>query len=100
MTKNNIRSSIIEWNNRFPLDKWWRKKYKIPYLSGEHRESTFFNQYFEYYEDQLFEEFYAEQKKKDKGPIESTYQPMSGNWWNNKVISKKEADDWFSTPLM
>ena len=27
--KNNIRQSIIAWSNRFPLDRWWRKKYNI-----------------------------------------------------------------------
>ena len=99
MAKNNIRSSIIDWNNRFPLDKWWRKKYKIPYLSEEHRESTFFSQYFEYHEDEVFEEYYEEQAK-IKDAVEIPYMPLSGNWWKSREISKEEADDWFKSPLM
>ena len=99
--KNSIRSSIIDWDNRFPLDHWWRKKYNIPYLSAEHRKSTFFGQYFEYHEDQIYEEFYKEQdKNKDKAKVEQTYVPLEGNWWAGKRISKKEKEDWFKLPLL
>lgn len=96
--KNNIEQSIIVWNNRFPLDRWWRKKYNTPYLSPEHRKSTFFGQYYEYYEDRLFKDYYAE-KEKEGGVVSSKYVPISGNWWKGKVLPKKEIDDWFNTPI-
>ncbi len=94
--KNNIQREIVAWNNRFPLDNWWRKKYKISYLSSAHRESTFYGQYFEYHEDLLFEQWYEEDKDKDK---EFGYAPMTDSWWIPKQSSEEEIDNWFNEPL-
>lgn len=91
-----IKDDIVNWNNRFPLDHWWREKHKIPYLSAEHRESTFFGQYFEFYEDNLYKKHRKgkeEEKKKDD------YSPIRGNWWKGNKIPKTEVDDWFNTPV-
>lgn len=93
---NNIRHDVIAWNNRFPLDHWYRDKYKIPYLSAAHRESTFYAQYFEYHEELIYKE--VVESKTNKKKI-SEYVPMIGNWWNGKVSSKKEINDWFSSPI-
>lgn len=32
-----IRNFIINWNNKFPIDYWWRKKYNIPFGSIDHK---------------------------------------------------------------
>lgn len=98
MRRNNLRADIISWNNRFPLDRRWRKKYNVSYLSEEHRKSTFFTQYFDYLEDQVFEEFYKEIDK-EKEELQPEYIPMSGNWWSGLKSSKKEMEDWFNKPL-
>lgn len=95
--KNNIRRQVIVWNNRFPLDRWWRKKYNIAYLSNDHRESTFFCHCFEYFEEKVFEEYFAEQdKEKTDADI---YLPMTGDWWRGKKDKLEEIDDWFDIPL-
>ncbi len=96
--KNNIRHEIIAWNNRFPLDRWWRKKYDVSYLSDTHRESTFYGQFFEYREEMIFKEFTEEQANENKNPLKD-YLPMTGDWWNGKASSDGEIDDWFDTPL-
>lgn len=31
-----IRQRMIDWNNRFPLDAWWRKKYNEDFLGAKH----------------------------------------------------------------
>ena len=92
---NNIKQEIIAWNNRFPLDRWWRKKYDVSYLSSNHRESTFYQQYYEYHEDLMFKELAKEEESEQK----DTYKPMSDCWWRNKVSSSEEIDDWFNTPI-
>ena len=99
MKKKNreLRIDIIDWNNRFPLDRWWRQKYNISYLSEEHRKSTFFSQLFEYMEDKLYEEHYERLDAKDEDP--DPYIPMSGNWCVGPKINKKEVEDWLNTPL-
>lgn len=69
MTKKEIRDYVISWNIRFPVDRWWRKKYNIAYNSLGHRESNFLDQLIEWEEDKLFSEFEREE-----------YEPNTGNW--------------------
>lgn len=51
-----MRNKIIKWNNEFPLDRWWRTKYSIPYNSLQHQEVSQLDIFFEWYEDYIFEE--------------------------------------------
>ena len=37
--------------NNFPIDYWWRKKYKVPFGSKAHREMNFIDMLIEYQED-------------------------------------------------
>lgn len=96
--KNSIRQSVIVWNNRFPLDRWWRRKYNVSYLSQSHRESSFFSQYYEYHEDSFFKKYY-EEKEKEKDLEFVKYVPLSGNWWKGLRSTNKEIDDWFDIPI-
>ena len=54
MTMNNIDDFIVQWNSRFPMDRIWRQKYKVPFLSSTHRESSFISQLIDLREDLLF----------------------------------------------
>lgn len=47
---------VLEWNNTFPLDYWWRKKYNIPFNSKKHREVSYIDIYYEWLEEHLYEE--------------------------------------------
>jgi hypothetical protein len=47
------RSYILGWNIQFPLDLWWRKKYKVAFASKEHKETNWFDIYLEYVEFKL-----------------------------------------------
>lgn len=49
------KDQIIQWNNRFPLDRWWREKWKIPLFSKQHLETDPISQVLEYIEDKEFE---------------------------------------------
>ena len=78
MDRSNILTSIVSWNNRFPLDRWWRNKYGIPFMSPAHRESSFLAQLFEFEEDKMFAKLRSEisgskEEEKDK------YIPGSGD---------------------
>lgn len=57
-----LKDEIIEWNNTFPVDRWWRQKYNVPYNSSKHRECDFFDQLFEYMEEKAFDKFYESQQ--------------------------------------
>lgn len=70
MTNDDIRDYIINWNIRFPVDRWWRKKYNIALNSVSHRESSFLDQLIEYEEDKFFNEFENQEE----------YKPGIGDW--------------------
>lgn len=65
----NSRDFLIEWNYKFPMDRWWRQKYNIALFSEEHLNA---NQLFialEYNESIIFEEFIKlgeDQSRKEK----------------------------------
>jgi hypothetical protein len=89
-----IKNEIINWNNRFPLDRWYREKYKISYLSKDHRESSFYAQLFEFKEDEIYNEF---RNRKEKERTENKFGTKS--WWSGKEATEKDIDDWFNSPL-
>lgn len=73
MELKNLKEEIIIWNMQFPVDKWWRDKYKIPFMSKLHRDCSFINQLFEYEEERIFKETFKEQ---------SNYIPNIGEYLN------------------
>lgn len=54
MERSELEQAIVSWNNRFPLDRWWRNKHEVAFMSPVHRESSFLYQLFEFEEDKLF----------------------------------------------
>ena len=68
MRRSELIQGVVSWNNRFPLDRWWRIKHNVSFMSPEHRESSFIYQLLEFEEDKLYlKEFQAEhEKNKDK----------------------------------
>jgi len=66
--ENKVKNQVISWNNRFPIDLWWRKKHNIAFMSKQHRSISFLDQLFEYEEDRLYNEA-VNQELKEKGLI-------------------------------
>jgi hypothetical protein len=81
MTNKDIRNFIISWDSRFPIDRWWRKKYNIAFNSHSHRESSFIDQLIEYEEDILFREIESEEK----------YIPGVGDWLKSQDIKDLDS---------
>jgi hypothetical protein len=65
MGLNQLKEFIIKWDNKFPLDYWFRKKYSIPFNSEKHRELSFIDIKIEYEEDKLIKQL------TEKQPIEA-----------------------------
>lgn len=82
MNKDSVRDYVIQWNSRFPVDRWWRKKYNKSFNSLDHRKSSFLDQLIEYEEDILFRELQEE----------SEYIPGSGDWLRERVPQTIEED--------
>jgi hypothetical protein len=61
------RKQLIEWNNKFPLDRKWRLKNNITLFSKEHLSVNQIDIYLEWLEEQIFEEFFESEKvRKEK----------------------------------
>jgi hypothetical protein len=56
MLHSDLKQFIIEWNNLFPFDKWWRDKHKIAFGSKEHLNANQYDILLEYIEHLTFEE--------------------------------------------
>jgi hypothetical protein len=76
----------LDWNQKFPIDRWWREKYNIPFMSTEHKSSSFLDQLFEYTEAQLMEEF----KIKDEEYIPNQGDFLKCEDQESKIMSAKE----------
>lgn len=81
---------IFDWHN-FPLDYWWRVKYRIPFGSQQHRNMNFIDMLIEYREEIVVKRFQKEYKERQ----EFLYNKELGLETDNKVLkmSKQEIDD-------
>lgn len=57
------REFILKWNDDFPLDHWWRKKYNVSFNSEKHRSTSHLDMYFDWLEDKMFEQYFEEHKE-------------------------------------
>lgn len=62
MQENEYRKFITDWNVKYPLDRWWRVKYNIPFNSSNHREVQISDIRIQYEEDRLFNEILSPQE--------------------------------------
>ena len=88
MERSELEQAIVSWNNRFPLDRWWRNKHEVAFMSPVHRESSFLYQLFEFEEDKLFSKAVTEactyNGKKYILPVTQHY---VGFFYNKKVFA-------------
>lgn len=94
-----FKTFIIRWNNMFPIDHWYRKKYNIAFNSIKHREVNFIDMLFEYQEDLLFSLYDIEQKKgkEDKDSFETTGLTLNRTRRYEENMSEDEIDAWFNS---
>lgn len=79
---------MVDWNLKFPFDRWWRKKYNVPFLSEQHRNASFFDMMREYREDKMFSEH--ESSNYEKGDwIKVNIDPDSDRKAFNRLKKKK-----------
>lgn len=86
MKRSELVQNVINWDNRFPLDRWWRMKHNIPFMSPAHRESSFLFQLFEFEEDKLFLKTVEKEEKDD-------YIPGIGEFLKSEPSMESFADE-------
>lgn len=75
MKHSELIQGVVSWNNRFPLDRWWRIKHNVSFMSPVHRESSFIYQLMEFEEDKLYLKEFQTEREKD----EDKYIPGTGD---------------------
>lgn len=97
-----IEKFILEWNIRYPFDRYIRKKYNILFGSPEHKALNFIDMSFEYKEDLIMKrEEKKVQEEEDKDfwasnlPSE-VVKTMEEAKKKIKKMSKKEVDQEFA----
>lgn len=68
MKHSELIQDVVSWNKRFPLDRWWRIKHNIPFMSPAHRESSFISQLFEFEEEKLYSNIYDKDENEEYIP--------------------------------
>lgn len=84
MVIEDFKTFMIKWNNRFPIDRWWRKKHNVAFLSPEHRECSFLSQMMEFQEDQIFRKMEKEIEEDENS--QDKYVPNIGDWLKVELI--------------
>jgi len=90
---NTQEKFLIEWNNRFPMDRAYRKKHGITFGSKEHRELNQIDIYLDALEDRLFEKLISiyQNEKNDQDAYKN-----DGIWLKeNNGVGTKEFDQLF-----
>lgn len=59
---DSIKSFMMQWNQDYPIDRWWREKHRIPFNSPQHRDMLFTSIRFEWEEDHLYSKFRNEEE--------------------------------------
>jgi len=87
-----LEDFVYNWNNNFPIDRWWRQKHQIPFNSPVHRDSCFIDMYFEFLEDRLWEKVV---KSGEKERDEDRYIPGRRDLFKKVRLTQEEIDDQF-----
>lgn len=61
--RNELRKFIVHWNNNFPIDFLWRKKYGVAFGSPEHRQMSFLDMLFDFEEEKMMKEMVNKHSK-------------------------------------
>jgi hypothetical protein len=92
-----ITTFIFNWNNKFPLDRWYRRKYDIPFNSKEHRDISLLDILIDYQEDFIFRTMPEDlrQRKKDKEDYLKTGKYLRPQIDYIENPTEEEVDEWF-----
>lgn len=96
LAPNSLRAEInvfiINWNKHWPIDYWWRKKYKIPFGSKQHREADFITMYLDYEEERMMKQFYEKQSSES---TDKEFEEQFKESGVGKKMTQEEIDDDF-----
>jgi len=73
---DSVQVEVRRWNALYPLDRWYRKKFNIPFNSEQHQNLDVLDIRFAFEEHVLYREVDAYNDL----PKDEFYTPRTGNW--------------------
>lgn len=89
----NMRELIVTWNNRFPLDYWYRKKYNLRFNSPEHRNVSFIDMHFDFLEERMMDQQIKDAEKQQQKLKEFK---ETGLFIQPEEVPDKESEELFN----
>jgi hypothetical protein len=89
LSHSDIEYFLKEWNIKYPYDRLWRSKYKIPFHSKAHLEISPIDIYLDITEDKLIEKIKSEHIENLKNKEEYL---KTGSILKERIISSEEED--------
>ena len=84
---------LIWFNNQFPHDRSYRKKYNIPFGSQQHKETSQIDVFLDSQEDKIYDKHIAMYKEEKKNLEEYK---KTGKFLKDSDLGEKEFDELFS----
>ena len=95
--EEDIKLFIRYWNNTYPIDRWWRKKYNVAFNSPAHKQQCILDMRIDWEEDRMFND---SQAKEVDGLKKQEYVPGKGIIFvpqpTVKVSEKESIEDFDS----
>lgn len=88
---DDLRSFVKEWNLKYPVDRWWRNKFNIPFGSSQHLDQSVIDMKIAFEEDRLYMDIELSEIENENSK-ESPYRPGSGNWLKKREYSNKLSE--------
>lgn len=82
---------VMDWNLRFPLDRWWRSKHKIAFNSPVHRAMNPMDIMLEFMEDKLYNKA-VEMEMMNKKKLDEF---EKGKWLKEQAVTKEDENKLF-----
>jgi len=85
---------VLWWNNTYPIDRWWRIRHSIPFMSPVHKSACLIDMRFEFEEEKLLKRLHkiSERRKRDLEEAELTGRILKKRR-SGGVVSEDEFDD-------
>lgn len=78
---NDVRLFVKDWNLKYPVDRWWREKYNIPFGSPQHLDQSLLDMRICFEDDHFHVRIDVEEfNKKQRSEGNGKYQPGRGMW--------------------
>ena len=77
-----VADFCLSWNLIYPIDRWWRTKYKVAFNSERHRSVSLLDMRFEFEEEMMF--YKSEQIR--------SYAPNKGQWLKDKIDFNEDEE--------